>query len=363
MKTILTWAALCLLLLSTQTGYAQSAQETARKKAVEAIRLEDEEGKFDEAIKLLAEATQLDPENISYSYELAYAYTGKKEYQQAEAILKPLLSHKDAQATFFQHLGNVYDYLGQPDKAMETYKNGLKRFPESGNLYLEMGNVKLNQKKYAEALPYYEKGIEVDPAFPSNYYWAAKIYCSSTEEVWGMIYGELFMNLERNSERTAEISKLLFDTYKSEIQFPGENQVTVSFSKINVINTDNVKDKKDIKLPFGMGCYEMVLLLAVAGEKQIDISSLNRIRNSFVTNYYKTGFPEKYPNLLFDYQKKIKDAGYMEAYNHWIVMKGDEDGFDLWQKGNRPQWDAFIKWFRENPLKTNPNNHFYRNQY
>ena len=354
---------ICLLLMTAQLSYAQSNKEAALAKAKEAIRIEDSEGKFDEALKLLDEARKLDPENINYPYEMAYAHISKKEYQQAEVLLKLLLTHKNVRPDVFQQLGNVYDYLGLPDKALETYQKGLKDFPTSGPLYLEMGNVKLNQKKYAEALPYYEKGIQSDPKFPSNYYWASRIYCSSTEEVWGMVYGEIFMNLERNSERTAEISKLLFDTYKSEITFNGDTASSVSFSKNIYISTDDLEDKKNIKLPFGVGCYEIALALSIIGETQINLSALNRIRNNFIITYFKKDFPEKYPNILFDYQKKIKDAGHIEAYNYWILMKGDENEFDRWHANNEVLWDSFIKWFKDNPLTTDTNHKFYRAQY
>ena len=80
-------------------------------------------------------------------------------------------------------------------------------------------------------MTYFEKGIEVNPMFASNYFRAAKIYCNSSEEVWGMIYGEIFINLERTNDRTFKISKLLFDTYKSEITFTSET-ATLVFQKI-----------------------------------------------------------------------------------------------------------------------------------
>lgn len=62
------------------------------------------------------------------------------------------------------------------------------------------------------------------------------------------IYGEIFMNLERNSTRTFEISKLLYDTYKSQITF-NKDTIHVSFSKNNIINVDKVNYKKGLILP------------------------------------------------------------------------------------------------------------------
>lgn len=351
------------LILSVSVCNAQSNKETALQKAREAVRLEDKEGKVDEAIKLLEEACTLDPDNITYPYELAYAYEAKKDYKKASDIVEKLLTHKDATGRVYQLLGNLYDFQGKPAKAIETYEAGLKKFPAAGELYLELGNMNLATKEYNKALGYYEKGIEADPAFPSNYYWAAKLFLNSDEEVWGMIYGEIFVNLERNSKRTAEISKLLFDTYKSQIKFTSETAFTVSFSKTAVIDVSSLKDPSKFKLPFGNGCYEMLLTMAVIGEKSIDIRSLDKIRSRFISAYFSGDHSRNYPNILFDYEKQVKDAGHAEAYNHWIVMKGDPDGFQKWYDLNQDKWNAFTAWFSEHRLMLDPSHKFYRAQY
>jgi hypothetical protein len=75
------------------------------------------------------------------------------------------------------------------------------------------------------------------------------------------------------------------------------------------------------------------------------------------------GFDKTYPNVLFTYQKQIKDAGHMEAYNHWVLMKGDENGFGKWLSANKGKWDSFVKWFGDNKLKLNTSNKFYKEQY
>jgi hypothetical protein len=66
---------------------------------------------------------------------------------------------------------------------------------------------------------------------------------------------------------------------------------------------------------------------------------------------------------LFNYQKKVKDAGHIEAYNHWILMKGNEDGFEKWHSENEEKWDNFVKWFTDNGLKIDEKNKFFREQY
>jgi len=97
--------------------------------------------------------------------------------------------------------------------------------------------------------------------------------------------------------------------------------------------------------------------------KSIDMNTLDSIRSNFVDNYYLKGYNKTYPNALFSYQKKVKEAGHIEAYNHWILMKGDEDGFDSWLSANKGKWESFRKWFAGNGLKLNNSNKFFRGQY
>jgi tetratricopeptide (TPR) repeat protein len=362
MGKIIKTIALFLFIITGQITLGQTNQEKAHEKGEKAVQLEDE-GKFDEAIKLLEDAQKLDPNEIGYPYEIGYSYYSKKDYKKAAKYLEKILNDPKTDEHVFQLLGNCYDLMGKTEKALETYDAGLKKLPRSGRLFLEKGNVYFIQKDYNKAISFYEQGIKSDPQFPSNYYRATQIYCSSTEEVWGMIYGEIFMNLERNSERTSEISKLLYNTYKSEIKFINDTSFSVSFSKNSSMNIEDSQNPSKNKLPFGIGIYEPTLILSMINEKGIDINSLDRIRNKFVVEYFKNENNTKYPNILFDYQNQILKAGHLEAYNHWILMKGDEDGFNKWYIENTVKWENFINWFTDNGLKIDNSNKFFSGQY
>lgn len=341
---------------------AQSNELKAQAKGKEAIARVDE-GKYAEGIQLLEEAQKLDPKNGTYPYEIAYAYYVQKDYKKALKYLEPLMKQKTAYENVFQLAGNSYDLLGNKEKALATYDDGLSHFPKSGSLHLERGNMELFKEDYEKALFYYEKGIEVAPQFASNYYWAARIYCSSTEKVWGMLYGEIFINLERNSKRSGEISKLLYDTYKGAIKFTSDTSMSVSFSKQATIDINDLKKGGEMKMPFGTFVYEMTMTMSIVQEKKIDLVSLNNIRSKFIDVYYQNGNDKKYPNVLFDYQQQLKKAGHFEAYNYWLLGKGEEAVFSKWRTDNKSKWEDFVAWFNENKLSLNENNKFYRQQY
>jgi tetratricopeptide (TPR) repeat protein len=241
-----------------------------------------------------------------------------------------------------------------------VYDAGLQKFPNSGKLYLEKGNIHWIKKEYVKALPYYEKGIEVDPSFSSNYFRAAILYFNSTEEVRGLIYGELFMNLERNSSRTAEMSEMLYDTYKSEIKI-SEDSINIDFCNI-VMNAEDIASKEKIRFPFCM-VFGQAFIMALGDVNSIDIGSLDKVRSAFVKNYFKMGHNKTHPIVLYDYQNKMLELGHLEAYNHWILSKGDEEGFDKWRAANKDKWDSFLKWFSENGLEVNDTNKYYSEQY
>ncbi len=357
MKTINVYGIIILLLLSLSAS-AQSDKDKAMEMAQKAIDMEDD-GDVAGALKLLYEAQKLDKSNTTYAYEIAYAHYVQKDYKKAQKELEDIINSKNATERYYQLLGNAYDMQENTKDAVETYNAGIKKFPKSGKLQSELGILYLYQKDYNKAINYFERGIEVEPDYSTNYYWATKLYCSSDEEVWGMIYGEIFLNLESNTKRTAEISKMLYDTYKSGITY-SDTSTSVSFCKNAVLS---LEDLKKHKMPFGNFGYEMALTMATIGSHHIDLNSLDTIRTKFVHYYYDQKKDKEYPNVLFDYQKALKEAGYFPAYNHWLLMKGDETAFAKWATEHKDEWATFSKWYPDHKLKVDENHHFYRNQY
>lgn len=331
--------------------------EEAKTKFTEAIKLVDA-GKYDEGIKLFEEVQKLDPSSSAPQYEIAYAYYAQKKYDKAIVILEKIKNMPDAEDRYFALLGNAYDLTNDRDKAIETYEAGLKKFPKSGSIYLELGVVKLDEKKYDKALKFFEKGIEVAPTHPSNYYWASILWADTKDRIWALIYGEIFLNLEKNSKRTENISKLMFDVYKDGFEFE-DNAI-----KTHLSNTDDVQSSKieadKLMNSFKVKGYEFPMALSAVGQNKIDLKSLNEIRTNYLDFYYKEGYDKIFPNIVFKYQKKVKDAGFLEAYNYWILYDGDRKDQAEWQNKNQETWNKFIKWFDKNPMTINENNKFVR---
>jgi tetratricopeptide (TPR) repeat protein len=348
------------LILNTCLSQTDSDKKKAHNLGKQAIKLEEKEGKYDEAITLFKQAQQLDPENIDYPYEIAYAFYLKKDYAASIELSNNLLNHKDVKDEVYRLLGTSYDMTGNPEKALEIYNNGLTVFPNSGKLYHEIGILYANIDSAEPAIENWELGIKADPTFASNYYELTKVFCNSTERVWGVLYGELFLNLERNSDRSYEISKLLYDTYKNAITIHIEKDIKmtgqISFTMVFIADSTQV-------FQHFANLFELTILKSIGNTKKISLKGLNSIRNSYIATWYKLKSNERFPNILFDWHKYLINKGYFEAYNYWIFNNGNVSEFEKWGKDNYDEFKEFAQWFTANPLQIDKNHYFVRTQY
>ncbi len=362
-----------LLIITFSVGQflllGQNNKEQAHKYGREAIRLMDEEKDYQEAIKLLRKAQSLDEDNILYSYEIAYAYFAQKRYNSAIGFLQKLQKKDKFNERFYRLLGACYDLSGNLKKAEKTYLKGIERHPFGGELYTEMGGLQYRSGNIDHAVNYWEMGIRRDPTFASNYYWTAKMYMHSSEQVWGVFYGELFMNLERNSKRTAEIGKMLLDTYLS--GFHKESDFSGWFSLSERARTYRLLEfeEKD-QLPFqvayndAFGKVFTKWIEADSTSKEVaGIQELTSLRSKFTKHWFKYERYAPYPNILLDWHQTIIKEGHFEAYTYWLLMNGDIPAFEAWIETHKSEFGAFMTWFKKNPLKLHQHKKFHRLQY
>ncbi|WP_121668023.1 tetratricopeptide repeat protein [Mesonia aquimarina] len=341
---------LIIFLLIGSLAISQTDKEKAINLGQKAIKLMDE-GQLDKSIKLLKKAENLDPDRIDYPYEIAYAYYKKKNYKKTIKILHTITDHKDVSDYIYQLLGNSYDYIDKPEKALETYNIGMKKFPDSGKFYLEAGQIKFSHKKYDEAMDLWEKGIKVDPNYSSNYYRLAKLFSYTKERIWTLIYGEYFMLLEPNTKRTEEISKLLFENYKKSREMTSDSTVVFHLTeKGHNINLADEKSKKGI-LPFG-GTFALSLVATTGWFKeQLDIKALYQVRKDFLNYWFiEKKFNQIYPNKLFSIQKEIQEATFFEAYTYWLLSEGSLTEYQNWYSENEQKFSDFVNWFNREKI-------------
>jgi tetratricopeptide (TPR) repeat protein len=299
--------------------FSSSAQpdQTARETARAFMRT----GDWNNAILVLNNALQKEPNSLDLQKDLALSYLYKRDFSKALEVVSPMLERDDADVVTYQIGGNVYKALEMIKDADKMYRKGLKKFPSSGPLYSEYGELLWDKKDY-DAIQYWEKGIQADPSYAGNYYNAASYYYFTRDRVWTLIYGELFVNMEYLTERATEVKRMLLDTYKEKL-FTGSS-------------------KEDNKLsPFAKAVLETYNRQSSLTSKGITIESLTMIRTRFLLDWYHD-YANKFPFKLFDYQQQLIREGMFEAYNEWLFGPVDNlSAFDQWTRTNAEAYNKF----------------------
>lgn len=359
---------LTIVCLFSPLTAVRAQDDGLNRRVVRAIRLMDA-GLLDESGQMLQSVLDADPNHYVARYELAFLRFLQEDFKACAQIVAGILDDTGVQDTAYQLLGNAYDKLGKRKKALETYREGLKKFPESGKLLYEQGIVAFEQEDYLSAIAHFEDGIAVEPDYPSNYYGAAVLFLRSDQPIWGIFYGEMFMNLERGSTRTEAMSGYLYNAFRDCIEYEyneGKQNISLKFCNITI--------DPEAPLPYAAVCELMLAASFPEDAIEVDLDTIIRWRTNFLGSMHIDGDMSEReitilsallagmdnPNVLLDYQRRVSEAGHLDAYHHWILRSGDFDRFNAWLSTHQNAWDAFMEWFVANPIRVDKRHYFHR---
>jgi Tfp pilus assembly protein PilF len=322
-------------------SYSVFAQPDDPKTLHETAKTFMRSGDFDNAIIVLTRAIQQDKSNLEMQKDLVMSYYLKRDYEKALTGVKELQERDDADAVTFQLAGNVYKALEMVKDCDKMYKKALKKFPNSGPLYSEYGELLWSSKDFS-AIDQWEKGIEMDPVFSGNYYNAALFYFYAKDKVWSLIYGEIFVNMESLSERGAAMKEQLLQVYKEKL-----------FADADLMKGEE-KNKSLFAKAFLQGMSKQSSLAA----KGINTEVLTMIRTRFILDWYANN-AGKYPFRLFDYQRQLLSEGMFNAYNQWLFGASENlAAYDNWTKTNAVEYNSFKTFQKNRVFKMPPGQHY-----
>lgn len=329
-------------LLSLTAGTI-TAQDQDWKAMHEKAKTFTREGDYRNAILVLNRALEKESNNLELKKDLAFAHYLNRDYVHALEVAKPLQEDPQVDVQSFQILGMVYKAIEEAKEAEKMYKAALKKFPNSGVIYNEYGEMMWSKKSYSDAIKLWEKGIEVDPTQSGNYYNAAKYYYFTKDKVWGLIYGEIFVNLESYSKRTPEIKMLLLDGYKK------------------LFLESDIMKGQDTKNEFVNAWLEIMKSQAgYVASNGITSETLSAVRTKFVITYQER-FARRFPFRLYEYQQQLLKSGMFEAYNQWLFETATNlSAYESWTKTHADEYNQFST-FQKNRVFKLPTGQYYQN--
>jgi tetratricopeptide (TPR) repeat protein len=179
--------------VQTRTPAASSAVPALLKAASDALGRQD----FTAAVKALKSVVEIEPEMTAAWFNLAYAYSGLHQDEEAlRAYQKTLelqpdlfeahlnlgillvqmnklqesLGHlekavalKPEHARAHLYLARALSSVGQPEAAEKQFQEALRLDPALGIAAFDLGQLHLGKKRYADALAAFERAAELDP--------------------------------------------------------------------------------------------------------------------------------------------------------------------------------------------------------
>ena len=300
----------------TESVDVKTVQETAKNYM--------KQGDYSNAVLVLNRGLQTNTDNLELQKDLAFAYYLNRDYSHGIEVARKFQDRPDADVQSFQILGMLYKAIEEVKECEKMYKTALKKFPNSGILYNEYGEMMWSKKNYSDAIKLWEKGIETDPNFSGNYYNATKHYSFTTDKVWVLIYGEIFINLESYSKRTAEIKTVLLDSYKK------------LFTDVNL--TKDQDTKNDFVRAF---LDVMKSQSSFIGANGVTPETLSAIRTKFVLEWFAK-YAKGLPFRLYEYHQQLLKAGMFDAYNQWVFgTTANLPAYENWTKTHQEEYNKF----------------------
>ena len=142
----------------------------------------------------------------------------------------------------------------------------------------------------------------------------------------GLIYGEIFVNMESLSQRGAAMKELLFKSYKEKL-----------FKEV-----DLMKGEENNKSAFAKAFLQAMAKQSSLVSKGVTTETLTMIRTRFILDWYESN-ASKYPLRLFEYHQQLLREGMFEAYNQWLFGTVENlTAYDNWTRSHADEYKGFI---------------------
>ncbi len=122
-------------------------------------------GNLQSAAESLRTATKLAWSNANYHFNLALAYKGLDQLDQAEESYREAIQQNNDFREAYINLGSLLVERGKPDDASAILRQALNRFDDASDAHFNLANLLRDQGEFQESIDHYRSAIELSPTF------------------------------------------------------------------------------------------------------------------------------------------------------------------------------------------------------
>jgi Tfp pilus assembly protein PilF len=103
--------------------------------------------RLEDAAKFSEKSLQIRPGEATFLDTYGWIFYQQSKFEKAKELIQQAIEKngKDADATLYEHLGDVYFKLNDLNKAVENWGKGLEKDPQNEHLQFKIKNKKLNE--------------------------------------------------------------------------------------------------------------------------------------------------------------------------------------------------------------------------
>ena len=300
-------------------------------------------GEYDNAIRKYQEVLAESPGDTMALYELGFSFFAKGDYTRSlETALAGAQYDSPHLSGFYVLIGNNYDQLRQPEKAVKAYQAGIKRFPDDGQLRYNIAVTYLTLNKSEDAKKNLKESVRLNPNHPSSHLGLGQLFQKEEYRIPALLAFARFLVLEPNSPRSLAALRTLRDLMQSGVRKDDGKNVTI------LLNPSEKKDEGDFS------ALSTMLALVGAGrhlqenkgksEIQLSVEGLDTFLailsestgekkgSGFAWNYYRPYFVE------------MKRRELVEPFCYLIHRSSNDPEVTAWLSKNAERVNQLIAW-------------------
>ena len=341
---------LTLYFFLSLTNYTFSQDTNILDLIEKGIRLH-EKGNFHEALSYYDIALNKNPENFRALAEKGQTMSALGNHSEAVKLCKKAYKAEKLNPymkSVFITWGNSLDEMGQQKQALGIYEEGISKFPDSPQLYLNKGITLTRLGRYDRALKSMEKTIELNPYHANAHNLIGRLNYHE-HPVQSILAFSRFLLIEFEGARAEENLQLVqsifkrntasidVDSSKVNISIPEKlieeientkchvndfKQIEMQLSLLNSLDFNDDYKKKDVYNQFAMKLDHLLMKMA---ESKKDMKG-------FYWDYYAPYFIE------------MKEKGFLNLFSHLIFLP-EKDPINIkWLAENEKNLDSFYEW-------------------
>lgn len=314
------------------------------------VKLHDA-GKYSEAIAKYDEALKIDSTNMLVLAEKSLTLLHSGRFEECVAVCEYAIETNPGGYNLdmiYINYATCYDYLKQPEKAVEKYDEGIALFPELSLLYFNKGITLSGMEKYDEAINCMKSSLLLDPLHAGSHNAIARLSHIQSRNIPALLAYCRFMVIEPEGKRAALNLKNIEIIMAGSSEKTGKNSITINInSSIFADTTENGEPAED-----AFSNVEILLIMSAALDydkkykKETEVERFQRkIETVFgVMDEVMADNHGFFWEFYAPYFIELKNKGYLETFSYIVYASSGLDYVNEWLTKNDRKIVEFYNW-------------------